>query len=127
MFCKSGDIFNFDLSDWSSPLLSSILDQIAGNFSSYSKDDISLFDIETLHDILSMDSLKITTEDWLLQMIIDLGSDYSSLLRELHFEFLSSSGLLRFVERYGHCDWTKEIWSHLTIRLCCGINESLKR
>jgi hypothetical protein len=83
MFCKSGDQFGFELPYWSWSLSSSILDQIASIFSSHSKDDISLFDIETLHDILSKDSLKITSEDWLLQMIIDLGSHYSSLFGEL--------------------------------------------
>lgn len=127
MFCKSGDQFDLELSDWSSSLSSSILDQIASTFSSHSKDDIALFDIETLHAILSKDSLKITSNDWLLQMIIDLGSNYSSLLGELHFEFLSSSGLLIFVERYGYCDLTEEIWSHVTIRLRCDIDESMQR
>jgi hypothetical protein len=101
--------------------------QIAKDFYLFSVHEISVLDIDTLSHILLSDSLRIENEDWLLQMIIELGSDYSSLLNHLHFEFLSSSGILRFIETYDYHDLTEAIWSGLTLRLKGLCDENMKQ
>jgi hypothetical protein len=76
-----------------------------------------LIDIETLETILSSDNLRIESEDWLLNLILSLGDDYSGLLRLIKIAFLSESHLLLFVDHIEYCDITKNVWDGLVCRI----------
>jgi hypothetical protein len=123
LHCKaSTDPLKFKLFE----MTSSNSAQIARDFYLFSIHDLSLLDVDTLSHILWSNSLRIKNEDWLLQMIIELGSDYSSLLNYLHFEFLSSSSIWQFVETYDYHDLTEAIWSGLTVRLKSLYDENME-
>jgi hypothetical protein len=57
-----------------------------------SREDVFQVDVETLDHLLRSDELRIASEDWLLELIIDLGSDYRVLLNAVKYEFLSADG-----------------------------------
>jgi hypothetical protein len=106
-----------------------ISDELATHYWEYSIDTISLFEVDSLLEILSRDSLVIRDEDWLLQQIIDLGEEYSILLNCVRFEFLSLRGLLNFFEGFNYGDLTESIWERLIIRMKgeCNENERKRR
>jgi hypothetical protein len=114
-FNEPGDSVRACLSDCGD--LEPALEGIARDFGKYSEDQLSLFDMETLRRVLGSDSLMISSEDWLLETIISLGDEYSALLSQLHFEFLSLSGMRQFLDRYGYGSISEEIWLGLSYRL----------
>jgi hypothetical protein len=71
---------------------------LASQFYSYSVDDLRGFSVDLLDAILSNDSLQLATETALLNCILELGSEFRSLLRHIRVEFLDSSGLRSFVQ-----------------------------
>jgi hypothetical protein len=85
---------------------------------SSSIEDLSLLDIDMLETIISSDSLRIESEDWLLKIVIELGEEYSSsLFDHIRFEFLSDDGLSLFLEHFTYCDLTEAIWDGVVRRL----------
>jgi hypothetical protein len=76
-------------------------------------EDLALFDIMALQEIVSSESLRIPSEDWLLRAILTLGTEYSSLLEQIHLEFLSDDGLSLFIGSITYCNLTDGMW--------CGI------
>jgi hypothetical protein len=90
----------------------------ASNFGMHSADDIALLEIETLHAVLSSDSLKLESEDWLLRLLLfDLGPQYASLLDYVRYEYLSSEGIALFLDQISFCDVTDAIWNSLALRM----------
>jgi hypothetical protein len=59
----------------------------------HSRDDLFVVDVETLEHVFRSDRLRIESEDWLLSLILDLGSEYRGLLEVVKYEFLSADGL----------------------------------
>jgi hypothetical protein len=70
-----------------------------------------------LCDILSSENLRLESEDWLLNTIISLGSDYVLLLNFVRMEFLSDEGLCAFFDHYGYCDVSENIWASFVRRM----------
>jgi hypothetical protein len=110
--CESSDSMQINLCDFGA-----LVRTLASDLDRFTVEQLALFDVETLRQMIGSDSLKISSEDWLLTTIIGLGDDYSSLLSEVHFEFLSPLGMRQFCDRYGFECLTEEIWEHLRIRL----------
>jgi hypothetical protein len=79
--------------------------------------DLSMIEFCRLRDIVSSEDLRLKSEDWLLNLIISLGSDYTSLLDFVHFEFLSEEGLCAFFDHYGYCDVSETVWEGFVRRL----------
>jgi hypothetical protein len=69
-----------------------------------------LLDFGLLNKILVSDSLLTESGDWLLELITNLGDEYSGFLEQLHFEFLSASGITKFARVYGFQMVTEAIW-----------------
>jgi hypothetical protein len=82
-----------------------------------SRDELFLVDAETLEQVLRSEQLRIESEDWLLDLILELGSEYRVLLNEVQFEFLSPEGLSKFLEHFDYREITDDIWSSLARRL----------
>jgi hypothetical protein len=61
---------------------------IASHFSEMTQEMIEKIDIETMKDILGMESLCISNEDDLFSLIIGLGKSYYELLGSVRFEYL---------------------------------------
>jgi hypothetical protein len=81
------------------------------------REELFLVDVETLEHLLRCEQLRIESEDWLLDLILELGSEYRRLLNEVTYEFLSSEGLSKFLDNFGYCEMTDDIWTSLVRRL----------
>jgi hypothetical protein len=97
------------------------------DLSSISEEDRELLDLETLSTILSSDSLRIESEEWLLHFILSLGADYSTLLNYVRFEFMSDEGISSFVDNICYFELTEDIWHNLVRRLKHIEDYNLKR
>jgi hypothetical protein len=60
--------------------------------------------------------LQIENEDWLLKLIIGLGSSYFELLGSVRFEYLNSSSIGLFFELVCFEDIDSGIWHQLWLR-----------
>jgi hypothetical protein len=81
------------------------------------RDELFLLDVDTLEQLLRSERLRIESEDWLLDLILELGSEYRRLLNEVKYEFLCSEGLSKFLDSFGYCEMTDDIWTSLARRL----------
>jgi hypothetical protein len=102
-------------------------EEIVYDLCSISIEDLSLLEVSTLETILSSDSLRIESEDFLLKLILSLGIDYSSLLRHIKLEFLSSDGLLSFFDHIEYYDFTHDHFTGLVNRLKCYEDENIRK
>jgi hypothetical protein len=105
----------------------SIDSPVSSHFYSYSRSDLSLLSIESLSSLLSEDELVIETEDWLLELILELGPSYYSLLDYVRYEFLSSNGISQFCDHIDCSEITGKIWSQLSLRLKGIIDDTLRK
>jgi hypothetical protein len=62
---------------------------------------------------MRLKSLTIESEDWLIELIFNLGSSYFTLLGEVRFEFLSSNWIDFFFEHFCFEDMNSDIWHHI--------------
>jgi hypothetical protein len=89
----------------------------ASEFYSYSTTTILELPIDTLDAMLSSDSLKVIDEDWLLNILLEVGVDYCFLCSHLRLEYLSSEGITRFCDSIDYLHPTEEIWKSVVNRL----------
>jgi hypothetical protein len=69
-----------------------------------------------MSDILKSDSLRVLSEDWLLELIFELGPLHSQLIGEVEFAYLSCRGIDLFFERLSFSELDEKIWQQLWIR-----------
>jgi hypothetical protein len=89
---------------------------IASQFTEMKVELLESLNVCVLKDILSLDTLQITNEDWLLELIVKLGSKYFELLGSVRFEYLSCSSIDLFFENVDFVDIDSGIWHQLWIR-----------
>jgi hypothetical protein len=91
---------------------------IASNLSQFPLDEIRSLPIDVLGSILSNESLKIESEDWLCNWLLELGTGCFSLFEFVHFEFLSSSTAAKFAETCESClsYLNLNIWKAISVR-----------
>jgi hypothetical protein len=82
-----------------------------------SRTSLLALDLETLAQIFGSEELRIESEDWLLDFILELGEDYRDLLSFVKYEFLSSGRLSTFLDHFDYRNLTDEIWASLGRRL----------
>jgi hypothetical protein len=70
-----------------------------------------------LHSLLSSPSLRLESEDSLLQRLIDLGSEYFEYWIYLEIAFLSSEGISKFAEIFPFEELRIPHWSKIIDRL----------
>jgi hypothetical protein len=87
------------------------------DLTSKSIENIKVLSITALKQILSSDSLQIESEDWLLNVILELGNDYSSLLDLIRWEFVTDAAIINFFEDFPYCDLTERIWDGIIRRV----------
>jgi hypothetical protein len=71
----------------------------------------------TLHEVLCSKELKIVSEDDLLKILIELGSEYLEYWCYIEVSFLSSSGISLFVEHLQFEELNEMIWFKVVDRL----------
>jgi hypothetical protein len=89
---------------------------IASKFSEINIESIRSLDVCVLENILSFDSLRIENEDWLLKLIVELGSKCFEMLGSVRFEYLSPSSIDLFFKNVRFEDINSDIWHQLWIR-----------
>jgi hypothetical protein len=74
-----------------------------------------------LKKIVQSNELRIFSEDWLLDLILELGTDYFDLLGCVHTEYLSQGGISRLLESISREQIDDNLWESLCRRLllCC--------
>jgi hypothetical protein len=70
-----------------------------------------------LEIVLESVSLRIETEDWLLELICGLGSEYDFLIRYVRCEFLSPAGIDKFIETVDVERIDSVLWASICSRL----------
>jgi hypothetical protein len=86
---------------------------IASEFYLYTAADLCVLDPKTLEEIVSSEDLVLESEDSLLAIIVELGSDYSGLLRYMLVGLLGEAGAKQFFTEIDFCWITKDVWKGL--------------
>jgi hypothetical protein len=71
---------NYSHAIWSSEAAGTIESIPSNDLCWISTDDLSLLEIDTLHTIISNESLQIESENWLLRVLVELGNECCALL-----------------------------------------------
>jgi hypothetical protein len=90
---------------------------IASDFYELERSSIESLQVNELEDILSDESLRIESEDWLLSLLISLGSDFANLLGFVRFEHASSERIDAFVSAISYSSLDSRLWSSVCCRL----------
>lgn len=95
---------------------------VAKNISFVSRTELSLLDIDILDQILSCPDLLIENEDWLVELIFDIcqqnpNPNSTILFRNVSFEYVSTSGITRFLKLVNPSNITGPVWSAICERL----------
>jgi hypothetical protein len=72
-----------------------------------------------LERLLQSGDLRIENEDWLVDLIHELGDDYRRLLNEVKSEYLIAESLSTFFDHVNYWEITDEIWTSLD-GVCVG-------
>jgi hypothetical protein len=91
-------------------------DFIGSHISEIAKDEIVELEVSVLSDILRSESIRIPSEDWLLEFVVDLGDRHSGLLEDVRVEYLSGSGIDVFFGRISHNSLDDRLWQQLWTR-----------
>jgi hypothetical protein len=91
-------------------LCNGIIDECASGFYSFSIDEIRCLNHDTLARLLSSDSLVVESEDWLLQLLIDLELNRSEFFCFLEISLLSSTSLSLFIDSMTFDHLTESLW-----------------
>jgi hypothetical protein len=93
------------------------INHCASHFHEYSVELIRLLKKSTLHELLCSKELKVASEDDLLKLLIELGSEYFEYWCYIEVSFLSSAGISLFVEHLQFEDLNESIWLKVVDRL----------
>jgi hypothetical protein len=102
------------------------IEYYASHFYLYAAAELRCLDKNTLHDLLSSRSLGIESEDALLRLLIELGSDYFEFWSYIEVVFLSDEGLSLFVDNFDYSRLTKEVWCKILSRLTGICDEDIR-
>jgi hypothetical protein len=91
-------------------------DFIGSHISEIAKEEIEELEVSVLSDILRSESIRIPSEDSLLEFVLDLGDRHSGLLGDVRFEYLSRSGIDVFFGRISHNSLDDRLWQQLWTR-----------
>jgi hypothetical protein len=117
--CESGSSQMLNICDIS-------VEGCASKFNSYSTDELQNRPKQMLHSLLSSPSLRVESEDSLLQRLIDLGSDYIEYWCYIEMVFLSSQGISQFVENFPLEELRKSHWDKIVDRLTGVCDEEFR-
>jgi hypothetical protein len=94
---------------------------IASHFHSIETDALRRLGIATLERIVTSSSLRISNEDVLFDFICGLDSDPHPLLRYVMSDYLSPTGMARFLEYLYPDNLDLMTWDSLCRRLCLKV------
>ncbi|EAY19771.1 hypothetical protein TVAG_178150 [Trichomonas vaginalis G3] len=105
------------------------VDYAAKNISFLPRSELLDLDLDLIDQILSSPNLLIENEDWLAELIFDIcksneNQNAAFLFHNINFEYLSTSGVTRFLKVVNHKNLTGPVWSALTQRLTHDIVQS---
>jgi hypothetical protein len=102
------------------------IDYCASKFYCYSIEEIGCLDKQTLHHVLGSSSLRVESEDQLLQFLIDLGSDYYEFWTYLEPVFLTEEGISLFGNILPFDYVSEDIWRKVFVRLENKRNDEIR-
>jgi hypothetical protein len=96
---------------------SGTVDRCASQFYSYSIDELRFLDGQTLHRLLSSESLAVKSEDSLLRLLIAMDLNRSDFFGYIELAFLSKEGIALFLAEVRFDDLCEDIWLKIISRL----------
>jgi hypothetical protein len=90
---------------------------IASHISQLTIAAIREIDLGIASAILELESLRVPSEDWLLEAILELGPLYSGLFGAVRFEYLSPRGIALFFEKISFAELDNCLWCQIQRRL----------
>jgi hypothetical protein len=99
------------------------IDYCASLFHLFTTDELRMLDRGTIHNLLNSPSLAITSEDALLQTIMELDDVQFEYWKYIDFRFLSESGIARFVQKFDFKFMTIDIWEQIKLHLKKVVDE----
>jgi hypothetical protein len=103
-----------------------MIDDFASKFHEQSKSDLLEMPIDLLNSVLLSPHLKITDEDWLLDLILLGCHDFLPLLCHVHIELLSVGGMKRLCEVIKYSDVTEDIWDGIVRRFTSSDDKKVR-
>jgi hypothetical protein len=119
LICESSDILSRVIT-----FCFANVDYCASQCYLYSADELRCLDKQTLHHLLYSQSLRIGTEDGLLRVLIDLGSDYCDYFDYLEGQFLTVKGVSDFLDSLEFDKLTQQLWMKVSERLKGTLDEA---
>jgi hypothetical protein len=86
---------------------------IGSHISDIGIEELRGIESDVMSNILKSASLRVPSEDWLLNLVFELGHLHLKLLGDLRFEYLSVSGIDAFFERISISELDNGIWQQL--------------
>jgi hypothetical protein len=102
------------------------IEDCASKFNSYSTAELRNISKQMVHSLLSSPSLRLESEDSLLQQLISLGSEYFEYWSYLEIVFLSSEGISKFAEIFPFEELQVSHWSKIVDRLVDVCDETFR-
>jgi hypothetical protein len=102
------------------------VEDCASKFSLYSKDELEHLPKQILHSLLSSHSLRLESEDSLLQQLIDLGSEYFEYWCYIEIPLLSTKGISEFVKVFPFEELRTTHWEKIVDRLIGVCDETFR-
>jgi hypothetical protein len=84
---------------------------IAGHFFEFAIDSLQSLSFYEITELLEREDLCVESEDWLMDFLIDRGSDYLSLLGYVRLEFLKRESIDRLFEAVSSESVDSRLWS----------------
>jgi hypothetical protein len=97
------------------------LEFVASHFFEIDKDELKELTCETLEAVISHRRLCLANEDSLLDFVVSLGKQYSSLFGYIECRFLSLEGIDLFIESVSEMIDCR-IWNSISRRLRCELS-----
>jgi hypothetical protein len=100
----------------------------AWHFFEIDADDLKGIDVGLLELIVSSDGLQLESEDSLLTFILNLESeDELVLVRYLRTEYLSTEGMILFLDRLGDSILDRLVWNSVCRRLVLRVRRTFRK
>jgi hypothetical protein len=98
----------------------------ASTFYLHSAEEIACLSQEALEAILTCPALKVKSEDWLVQVILESDSSDVTLVQHVRLQFLSSDGISFFAEHFQYSNLTEDIWANIisALKILCDSSSS---
>jgi hypothetical protein len=97
------------------------IEYVASNFFEFGCDSVKSLSRADLQAILESEKLRIESEDWLLTLLLELGSEFYDFLGLVRAEYLSERAIRQLLASISLEEVSEQLWTSLARRLCLPV------